>query len=245
MGWTDLAVVKETCDLCYKMWEKGWTPGGGGNVSVILSDEDAASLGYVPGTGRTREMEGIPDNVRGLYILVTATGSAFRALKDDPEHLLGVIYVPEQGDFYEMAVGFEGGRPTGELLARLDVARDYWRANPGATLVLTGGNPDESGRTEAAVMKALLLERGVPEARMLLEDRAETTRENFVNTIRMLPPGTPVALITSDCHMDRAVRAARRAGFADVRRFPAPSNPRRLGANLLWEVVMELNELVR
>lgn len=118
-SWKDLAVAKETCDLCYKMWEKGWTPGGGGNVSVLLSDEEAQSLGYEPGTGRSLPMEGIPDNVRGRYVLVTATGSAFRALKDDPDHLLGIIYLPLEGDFYEIAAGFEGGKPTGELDSHL------------------------------------------------------------------------------------------------------------------------------
>ena len=117
--WTKLPVVDETCDLCYKMWEKGWTPGGGGNVSVILTPDEAATLNYTPGTGRYVEMPGIPKNLAGLYILVTATGSAFRALKDDPNRHLGVIYLPEGCAGYEVAAGFKGGRPTGEIDSHL------------------------------------------------------------------------------------------------------------------------------
>jgi rhamnulose-1-phosphate aldolase len=117
-SWTELPVVEETCDLCYKMWQKGWTPGGGGNVSVLLDDEQVATLNYTPGTGRVVPFA-IPDGVRGRYVLVTATGSHFRALKDDPDRHLGVVYVPLEGDYYEVAAGFRGGRPTGELDSHL------------------------------------------------------------------------------------------------------------------------------
>ncbi len=144
-----------------------------------------------------------------------------------------------------LGLALENGQPTPALLSRLDVAHDYWKAHPGVTLILTGGNPDVSGRTEAAAMRELLLKRGVPGERMILEDRAATTRENFQNTVLMLPPETPVVLISSDYHMDRSVRNARRAGFTRVLRLPAPSNPLAFGANLVWEVILELNDCLR
>lgn len=142
-----------------------------------------------------------------------------------------------------LGMALEDGRPTKDLLLRLDAAAQYLRQNPEAVLILTGGNPDETGRTEAALMRELLAERGVPEEKMLLEDKAETTIENFENTARMLDPASPVALISSDYHMDRSVRTAKDAGFTDVLRFPAPSDPRAYGTNLMLEVVMEINEL--
>ena len=144
-----------------------------------------------------------------------------------------------------LGLALENGQPTEALLSRLDAAQSYWKAHPESTLILTGGNPDENGLTEAAVMRRLLLERGVPDSHMVLEDRAATTRENFRNTARMLPPGATVVLITSDYHMDRSVRNARRAGFARVLRLPAPSEPLAFGANLVWEVILELNDWLR
>ena len=142
-----------------------------------------------------------------------------------------------------LGMALENGAPTKDLLLRLDAAAQYLQQNPEAVLILTGGNPDERGRTEAAVMRELLAARGVPEEKLLLEDKAETTIENFANTARMLDPAKPVALISSDYHMDRAVCTAKSAGFTDILRFPAPSDPRSYGTNLMLELIMEINEL--
>lgn len=142
-----------------------------------------------------------------------------------------------------LGLALENGKPTDDLISRLDTAQRYLERNPDATLILTGGNADASGRTEADVMRDLLLERGVPEDRMLPEDRAETTKENFKNIAGMIDPHTPVVLITSNYHMDRAVGTAKSAGFTDVMRLPAPSSVLYFGANVMWEVILEVNEL--
>ena len=92
-------------------------------------------------------------------------------------------------------------------------------------------------------MRDYLLERGVPEEKLRLEDQAETTKENFRDAAQMVDPHAPVVLITSDYHMDRAARTAKAAGFTDVMRLPAPSSALSFGANVLWEVILELNEL--
>lgn len=142
-----------------------------------------------------------------------------------------------------LGLALENGRPTGELLARLDTAQAYLEKYPEARLILTGGNADATGRTEAAVMRDILAERGVADDRMILEDQAKSTRDNFRNTARIIDPGAPVVLISSDYHMDRAVRTAKAAGFTDILRLPAPSSPLSYGANVISEVVLELNEL--
>ena len=140
-------------------------------------------------------------------------------------------------------LALENGKPVGDLLLRLDSAAAYAAAHPDAVLILTGGNADASGQTEAAVMQTLLLERGVRAEQMRLEDQAETTRDNFQNTVNMLAPGTPVVLITSNYHMDRAVRTAKCAGFSRVLRRPARSGLLSYGANMLWEVILDINEI--
>lgn len=142
-----------------------------------------------------------------------------------------------------LGLALENGKPTDDLLSRLDTAQRYLEEHPDAALILTGGNPDAAGKTEAAVMRDILVERGVPEEKLLLEDQAETTKENFRNARRMTDLDAPVVLITSDYHMDRAVRTAKAAGFKDVLRLPAPSSALFFGANVLWEVILELNEL--
>ena len=143
-----------------------------------------------------------------------------------------------------LGLALENGKPTDDLISRLDTAEEYLRRNPDATLILTGGNPDETGRTEAAVMRDILAERGIMEDRMRLEDRSEITKDNFRNTVRLVNPDDPIVLISSNYHMDRAVRTAHSAGFTEVLRLPAPSSLIFFGANVMWEVTLELNELV-
>ena len=142
-----------------------------------------------------------------------------------------------------LGMALEDGQPTKDLLLRLDTAQRYAERYPNATLILTGGNPDASGRTEALVMKELLTERGVPENRMVLEDQASSTRENFRNAAQLIDPAAPVVLVSSNYHMDRAVNMAGQAGFRNIMRLPAPSDPLRFGANIMWEVILEINEM--
>ena len=53
----------------------------------------------------------------------------------------------------------------------------------------------------------------------------------------------PVVLISSNYHMDRAAQTAKSAGFSNGLRLPAPSSFLSFGANVMSEVVLELNEL--
>ena len=142
-----------------------------------------------------------------------------------------------------LGLALENGKPVPDLLRRLDTAQAYLEDYPEARLILTGGNADASGRTEAAVMRDLLTARGVPADKLVLEDRATTTKENFANTAALLPAEEAVVLISSDYHMDRAVRTAESAGFSRVLRLPAPSGFFEYGANMMSEVILELNEI--
>ena len=142
-------------------------------------------------------------------------------------------------------LALEIGEPAPDLLARLETARKYREQYPEAILVLTGGNAEEPGRTEAAVMRDLLTAQGVPESRLILEDRSEITAENFRNIAGLVSTDEPVVLISSNYHMDRAVRNAGKAGFTRVMRLPAPSGFFAYGANMLWEVLADLDDLTK
>ncbi len=139
-----------------------------------------------------------------------------------------------------LGMALENGQPPKDLVHRVETAEKYLLEHPSASLVLTGGNPDETGRTEAAVMRDLLLEMGVPEESLILEDKAASTVENFRNCLEMVDPEEPVVLVSSNYHMDRAVRTAHMAGFRNVLRLPAPSDPLTFGSNVMWEMKSEL-----
>jgi len=144
-----------------------------------------------------------------------------------------------------LGMALENGEPTKDLLSRIETAKIFLDKHPDATLILTGGNPDESGRTEAAVMRELLVERGVSEKQMILEDQAETTKDNFANAAKLVDPSSPIVLITSNYHVDRAVTTAKKAGFKKVMRLPAPADFLTFGSNMLWEVILDVNEMTK
>ncbi len=156
------------------------------------------------------------------------------------------INTAEKGDnAIVLGLALKNGQPTKPLLLRLDTGEKYLEENPDATLILTGGNADSSGKTEADVMHELLAARGIPDNRMILEDRAKTTIENFRNVAMMIDPAEPIVLISSNYHMERAVKAAKTAGFTNIERLPAPSLFFEYGANMMSEVTLTLIGLTK
>lgn len=116
-----------------------------------------------------------------------------------------------------------GLRPDGTvtplLRGRLDRAVRAWRAERDRgnrpVIVPSGGKGDDEVRSEAAAMRDYLLEQGVPEADLLLEDRSTTTRENIERSAALLRGADrsgPLLLVTSDYHVLRTASLARRLG---------------------------------
>ena len=93
-----------------------------------------------------------------------------------------------------LGLALENGKPVPDLLARLDTARAYLEKYPEAQLILTGGNADDTGRTEAAVMRDILTEKGVTISQSSIRDAGRLyhprgdTQENRTGR-RSLRPG--------------------------------------------------------
>ncbi len=81
-------------------------------------------------------------------------------------------------------------------------------------LVVSGGTvfAQEGIEPEARVAARLAVELGFPEARITVEDRSRTTRENALFTAERVAPRRPV-VVTSAYHMRRAMLAFERSGM--------------------------------
>ena len=83
-------------------------------------------------------------------------------------------------------------------------------------------NAEETERTvcDFADMMRYLLENGVPAGKILREERATSTRENFMFSIGLLEANTTdcdrVAFVSNDYHIYRAALIARTAGLETV-----------------------------
>jgi len=134
------------------------------------------------------------------------------------------------------AIVILGGAVSGPVYPRIDVdlndgadrvlhAARLYRAGKATFIIATGGNILWLGGSgpEAPAISTLLQEWGVPEHAILLESDSVNTRENAINTKRILDEREldMVLLVTSALHMPRALAAFRAAG---VKAAPSPTD---------------------
>lgn len=125
-----------------------------------------------------------------------------------PLILAGWLPDDELDDSYVVILGTklnEDGTPSKLLQNRLDAARSYEGQDVHYIV---------SGAGEAAVMKSYLMENGIEEENILVEDQAANTYENIVFSVELLPDRlSSFTLISSDFHVYRAQAMASSLGY--------------------------------
>lgn len=111
-------------------------------------------------------------------------------------------------------------RPSLMLQYRLDKAVDYWRENPEVTIVTTGGKTVGYSQSEAQVMQQYLIQQGIPQAQILLEEESTRTAHQFINAQSILKNAgkkvEEVVIITNDFHLPRSMMLAKRSGLTNI-----------------------------
>lgn len=116
------------------------------------------------------------------------------------------------------------------LQDRLDTALDYWEEHPGITIVTSGGQGSNEPVSEARCMADYLMDGGVPEDQILLEDRSHNTKENFLYSKELLADEgidvgeTDVLVVSNGFHLTRARMLAERFGYGEVSTLAAPTS---------------------
>ncbi len=109
--------------------------------------------------------------------------------------------------------------PSRMLRDRLDTALVYLREHPQAMCIVTGGKGSDEPCTEASVMALYLQQQGIAADRILLEERATSTRENMEFSMQIIRDNslpTDLVVATQEFHQYRAACLARRAGAGDI-----------------------------
>lgn len=117
-----------------------------------------------------------------------------------------------------LGAGLRGNLITYTLKYRLDKGIEYLNKNPETKVVVTGGQGLGETITEAEAMKSYLLKNGISEDRIIEENKATSTLENFKYTSELLKhqqnqEKIKIMIITSDFHMFRSKILAKRNGF--------------------------------
>lgn len=132
------------------------------------------------------------------------------------------------------------GRPTDVFAARLQHGLDLYNEGYAPWIIVTGGRQEGDAFTEAETAETWLMNRGVPQNAILMENEGRDTWQNLQGAwVAAEPHNIRTVLIVSDgFHLFRAERMANAIGF-DAYTSPAPDSPIRP-----WSVV-EFSYVVR
>ena len=164
-----------------------------------------------------------------LLALVLAGALAFCALlaavlfgaHDDVEGDPGVMIV--------LGCQVREDGPSVLLRDRLDEALAYWEDHPDITIVVSGGQGPNEPTTEARAMADYLMEGGVAEDQLLLEEDSHNTNQNLRGSLAVLEeagidPSDGVILVSNGFHLTRARMLAERIGYENVSVLAAPTS---------------------
>ena len=107
--------------------------------------------------------------------------------------------------------------PSSILRARLDAAIDYLEDNPNTICIVSGGQGVNEPFSEAEGMRRYLVENGIDESKIVIEDKSFKTIENIQNSMKLMDKENPkVGIVTSNFHVYRGMKIAKKQGLSDV-----------------------------
>ncbi len=116
-----------------------------------------------------------------------------------------------------LGAGIRGDRLTLTLKYRLDTAIEYLNEHTDAVVVVSGGQGDDEVVSEASAMHDYLVENGIDDDRILVEDKSSSTEENFIFSKQLieerLGSDCTVMFVTTRFHVFRAERVAAKLGI--------------------------------
>ncbi len=115
----------------------------------------------------------------------------------------------------------EDGTPGPTLTKRLEGCVEYYRQNNNCYVVVSGGYSRYNNVTEGSAMKNYLVNKGIAADKILVDENATNTRENFIHAMNLLKsdniPTDNICYITNDFHIYRAGVYAKQIGFTDIK----------------------------
>ena len=143
----------------------------------------------------------------------------------------------DTADYTEQTVivlgcGLRGERVSVGLAKRLNKAAEYHEKNPDAVIIVSGGQGPQEDISEALAMKRYLIDKGIPEDKIIMEDKSTSTITNFRNSRAIMEEKgmdlSSVVFVTNAYHVYRGASYAKDEGFVDIAH---------LGTDIIWYTV--------
>ena len=129
--------IKEIGEIADNMYRQGWNERNGGNISMLLNEEEV--LPYINKNKIIRDLEfnGEFPLFAGKYFLITGTGKYFKNISKNPEVNLGIIRISNDGKKAHLMWGFaDGGTFTSEIVMHLGAHRERLKIDPNHRVVM-------------------------------------------------------------------------------------------------------------
>lgn len=131
-----------------------------------------------------------------------------------------------------LGCGIRGERVSVGLAKRLNKAYEYHLQNPEAVIIVSGGQGPQEDIPEALAMKRYLVDKGVPEDKIIMEDKSTSTITNFRNSYKIMYENNlseySVVFVTNGYHVYRAKEYAESKGFKGITH---------LGTDIIWYTI--------
>ena len=131
-----------------------------------------------------------------------------------------------------LGCGIRGERVSVGLARRLDKAAEYHEKNPDAMIIVSGGQGPQEDIPEALAMKRYLIDKGIDEDKIIMEDKSTSTITNFRNSKAIMEEMglslSSVVFVTNGYHVYRAASYAKDEGFLEVSH---------LGTDIIWYTI--------
>ncbi|MBQ2510308.1 MAG: YdcF family protein [Erysipelotrichaceae bacterium] len=122
-------------------------------------------------------------------------------------------YASEADYLIVLGCGLNRDKETQVMIDRTDRAVTYLKMFPACKVILSGGITSNNTVSEASVMKRILLEKGIDEDRILLEEESKDTPENMMYSGKLLDHRKKIVICSSDYHVLRAVLLGLKYGY--------------------------------
>lgn len=137
----------------------------------------------------------------GLVYLIVVEVPIVGAASGDGEEEYDYIIV--------LGAAVHGDTPSLSLVERVRAAGEYMKEHPDTVAIVSGGQGADENISEAQAMADWLMQNGIDQSRIILEDKATSTLENLEFSFDIIrsrgeDPNESTAIVTSEYHIYRA-----------------------------------------
>jgi uncharacterized SAM-binding protein YcdF (DUF218 family) len=150
------------------------------------------------------------ENMKSRDLFMEKLVKRYWTIEDNPPTQPGCFVIPS----YALKNASVPTRPT---CAQIELAFEWWKKFPESKLIMSTGDNQRLGITNARVMAEYAVSLGLPRKNVIEEDRSLNTYQNLKYSMEIIKArslGQPV-LVTLDLYTPRAVATARRMGWRD------------------------------